>query len=87
MILVGGETLIDFILTRSSGAPDYLARPGEQPYNVAIGLGRLATLTAFIGSISNDFFGDQLVEPNDAGSIAHSRLSGNPSRFGGRQVL
>lgn len=71
MILVGGEALIDFIPTRSeSGAPGYLARPGGSPYNVAIGLGRLGIPTAFVGSISNDFFGDQLVANLQASGVA-----------------
>jgi fructokinase len=63
MILVAGEALIDFIPTRSeNGAPAYLPRPGGSPYNVAVGLARLDVPTAFAGSISTDFFGDQLVE-------------------------
>ena len=69
MILVSGEALTDFIPTRTeSDAPGYLARPGGSPYNVAIGLGRLGSLTAFVGSVSNDFFGDHLVEPLQASS-------------------
>jgi fructokinase len=60
MILISGEALIDLI-------PDplrtnaYDAVLGGSPYNVAIGLARLGSQTAFVSRISEDGNGDGLV--------------------------
>lgn len=61
MILISGEALIDLI-------PDpektnaYDAVLGGSPYNVAIGLGRLGSETAFLSQISTDGNGEALAD-------------------------
>ena len=61
MILISGEALIDLI-------PDpektnaYDAVLGGSPYNVAIGLGRLGSETAFLSRISTDGNGEALAD-------------------------
>ncbi|MBS3940341.1 MAG: carbohydrate kinase [Actinobacteria bacterium] len=60
MIVVVGEALVD--LAPVPGDPSGALRPllGGSPYNVAVGLGRLDTETAYLGSISLDAFGERL---------------------------
>lgn len=59
MILCCGEALIDFVpLEQVRG---YQPCPGGSIFNIAVGLGRLETPVGFFSSLSNDFFGDQLV--------------------------
>ena len=59
MILISGEALIDLI-------PDprrediYDAVRGGSPFNVAIGLGRLGSSTAFVSRLSKDPNGESL---------------------------
>ncbi|MFW5806933.1 MAG: carbohydrate kinase family protein [Spirochaetota bacterium] len=63
MILHVGEALIDFIpVTDSAGYPAYRPAPGGSPYNSAIATSRLGIPAYFVGRISRDFFGDQLVD-------------------------
>ncbi|MBT3713197.1 MAG: carbohydrate kinase [Anaerolineae bacterium] len=60
MILCCGEALIDFVpLTGEHG---YRPCPGGSIYNIAVGLGRLEVPVSFFSKISNDFFGDTLLE-------------------------
>jgi fructokinase len=59
MILVSGEALIDLIPDPDK-ASAYDAVRGGSPYNVAIGLGRLGTKTAFVSRISTDGNGEAL---------------------------
>lgn len=60
MILCCGEALIDFVPLADVRA--YRPCPGGSVFNIAIGLGRLGTPVAFFCKVSNDFFGDMLVE-------------------------
>ena len=60
MILCCGEALIDFVPLPDVRA--YQPCPGGSVYNVAVGLGRLAIPIGFFCKISNDFFGDMLVD-------------------------
>jgi fructokinase len=62
MIITCGEALIDFMPVVIDGASAYRPFPGGSPFNVAIGLGRLGAPTGFLSRISQDFFGDLLVE-------------------------
>jgi fructokinase len=62
MIVCCGEALIDFMPISVEGAPAYRPFPGGSPFNVAIGLGRLAAPTGFLSRISTDFFGDLLMQ-------------------------
>jgi fructokinase len=62
MIISCGEALIDFVPARTTGGEGaYVARPGGSPFNVAVTIGRLGTPAGFLGSVSTDFFGVQLV--------------------------
>src|SRR5260370_14492389 len=59
MIVVCGEALIDVI---HNGDGTQRAAPGGGPFNTARALGRLGVPTAFLGRLSNDSFGRQLIE-------------------------
>ena len=59
MILISGEALIDLI-PDPERADAYDAVLGGSPYNVAIGLSRLGSQTAFVARISKDGNGDAL---------------------------
>jgi fructokinase len=60
-ILVGGETLVDFIPLASEGRPTYRTANGGSPRNVAIALGRLGVPVGFFGGVSTDRFGAAIV--------------------------
>jgi fructokinase len=62
MIVVCGEALMDVFdagATATGVALD--ARIGGSPYNVALGLARLAQPVAFCGAVSSDFLGQRLM--------------------------
>ena len=59
MILSCGEALIDFVPSENL---QYTPRPGGSPYNFAIAVSRLGVPAGFLGKISEDFFGDMLLE-------------------------
>jgi fructokinase len=59
MILVSGEALVDLIPDRDRKNA-YDAVLGGSPFNVAIGLGRLGSSTAFVSRLSNDPNGEDL---------------------------
>ncbi len=59
--IVCGEALFDVFVTGSTPSGMSLdARVGGSPFNVAVGLARLAQSVAFFGSLSRDPFGDFL---------------------------
>jgi fructokinase len=58
VIIVAGEALIDLI---SDPGGRLVAKPGGGPYNTARTIGRLGQGCAFLGRISVDRFGDQLL--------------------------
>ena len=60
MILCCGEALIDFVPLADVRA--YRPYPGGSVFNIAVGLGRLGTPVGFFSKMSNDFFGDLLVD-------------------------
>ena len=63
MILHCGEALTDFIpTTDSEGNSVYRPVPGGSPFNTAIAASRLGVRNFFLGKISRDFFGEQLVD-------------------------
>jgi fructokinase len=62
VIVVAGEALIDLTPTARAGGSAYVPHPGGSSYNVAVGLGRLGTPTAFLGRLSRDPFGRMLRE-------------------------
>lgn len=70
MVLHTGEALIDFIpVTDADGNPAYKPAPGGSPYNSAISTARLGVEAQFLGRISRDFFGDQLVGNLEANGV------------------
>jgi fructokinase len=50
------------------------ARPGGSPFNVAIGLERLGTKSGLYTGISNDFFGQKLIERLNIERVDHHRV-------------
>jgi fructokinase len=56
-----GEALVDFVPGGADLPAAWQELLGGSPYNIARGLGRLGTPCAFVGAISTDFFGDELV--------------------------
>jgi len=63
MILCCGEALIDMLPRKmNDGAEVFLPVPGGAIFNTAIALGRLDEDTGFFSSISNDMFGEQLID-------------------------
>ncbi|HEY1721814.1 MAG TPA: carbohydrate kinase [Magnetospirillaceae bacterium] len=63
MILVGCESLIDFVPVRSdSGMDAYRPVVGGGNLNIAVAAGRLGVPVAFIGGVSSDPFGEMIVE-------------------------
>ena len=65
-VLVGGEALYDLISTNPGaglgGTKTFEKRAGGSPFNIAVGVRRLDTPTAFVGKIGDDQFGDALVQ-------------------------
>jgi fructokinase len=63
MIVHTGEALIDFIpTTASDGSEAFRPSPGGSPYNSSIAAARLGVPVTFLGKLSRDFFGDQLLK-------------------------
>ena len=67
MIVVAGESLIDFVhrpkvASQGPRGPLYEACPGGSPYNCAIALGRLGVETGFLCPLSDDSLGRLLAE-------------------------
>jgi fructokinase len=78
MFLVCGEALFDvFVGAEGERALHLEAHPGGSPFNVAIGLARLAQPVAFFGGVARDLLGDRLV-----GTLAAEGVhTGTVSRF------
>ncbi len=62
-VIAIGEVLIDFVSKESSSKqlPTFQQCPGGAPANFIVGLARLGIKTAFIGKVSNDPFGEFLI--------------------------
>src|SRR5271156_1786637 len=83
MILISGEALIDLI-PDPIRANAYDAVLGGSPYNVAIGLARLGSQTAFVSRISADGNGEALAAALaqggvDLGFVARDRRPTTPA--------
>jgi fructokinase len=62
MIVVCGEALMDVFDAGATATGSQLdARIGGSPYNVALGLARLAQPVAFCGAVGNGFLGERLM--------------------------
>ncbi len=70
MILCCGEALIDFLPRQmADGQNCYLPVSGGSVYNTAIALGRLGTKVGLLAGVSEDFFGDQLIDGMKASKV------------------
>lgn len=69
MILVCGEALFDLFADETNGELKLDARIGGSPFNVAVGLARLATPVAFFGALSSDLFGQRLRKALEAEGV------------------
>ncbi len=58
-VVVAGEALVDLV---PGDAGALRASPGGSPFNVAIGLGRLAVPTRYLGVLGHDGFGQLLLD-------------------------
>ncbi len=78
MIACGGEALIDFTQGEDGR---YTPHPGGSPYNVAVALARQEVPTVFLGQISRDLFGEQLLSHLLSSGVAtrHVARSERPS--------
>jgi fructokinase len=75
-----GELLIDFVPTVTGtsliDAPAFKKAPGGAPANVAVGLARLGTPSAFMGKVGDDPFGRFLAQ-----TLAEAGVDVGPLRF------
>ena len=84
MIVCIGESLIDFVPVsepEGAGLPHYHPVAGGCPFNCAIAAARLDGEVEFAGTISTDFFGDQIaarLEENRVGTTWTTRVD-NPT--------
>jgi fructokinase len=66
MFIVCGEALFDvFAVTDTATGTQLDARIGGSPFNVAMGLSRLAQPVSFLGGISSGFLGERLMKALD----------------------
>jgi fructokinase len=70
VIVSCGEALIDFVpATTADGRAAYVPSPGGSPFNIAVAAGRLGVPAGFLGGVSSDLFGDQLVAALQASGV------------------
>ena len=63
MIVCAGEAVIDMVQTSVPGLGEvFLPLPGGCSYNTSIAISRLGTPAAFLGRLSNNFFGEIFVK-------------------------
>ncbi len=62
MIVVAGEALIDLVPQGTGALADLTPALGGGPYNTAVALGRLGSPTAFCSRVSEDAFGQALLD-------------------------
>lgn len=85
MFLVCGEALMDvFAVGDSPTGVNLDARVGGSPFNVAVGLARLAQPVAFLGAVSRGFLGERLMRALKAEGVnlAHVARSDAPTTLG-----
>ena len=70
MILCAGEALIDMLPRKTeAGEPAFAPHAGGAVFNTAIALGRLGVPTGFLCGLSDDLFGEKLVEVLGASNV------------------
>ena len=81
-ILTVGEILVDFVSTESGktlqNAPAFLKCAGGAPANVAVGIARLGTESAYIGNVGDDSFGRFLVSEMNSAGVETSGIRFDP---------
>ena len=85
MFMVCGEALMDVFATGDTATGVALdARVGGSPYNVALGLARLAQPVSFFGAVSNGFLGERLMRflANEGVNLATVQRSDAPTTLG-----
>ncbi|MFW6213367.1 MAG: carbohydrate kinase family protein [Spirochaetota bacterium] len=76
MIICIGESLIDFVPQNAPGeTPLYRPVPGGSPMNCAVAAARLGAKARFAGTISTDFFGDQIYAHLQANGVDCSAIT------------
>ena len=76
-----GELLVDMVSDAGDGladAPRFLKAPGGAPANVAAGLARLGTRSAFVGKVGDEPFGHWLREVLEKENVDVSHLQTTP---------
>lgn len=81
MILCGGDALIDFVPVTRDGEEAFVPKPGGAVLNTATALARLGQDVTFLGGVSTDLFGDQLIRHMEREGIetAHVTRTANDS--------
>ncbi len=84
MIVCTGEALIDFVPAQQSpeidaALPVYHPVVGGSPFNCVIAVARLGAKAAFIGAVSEDFFGDEIVRRLLEDGVAETYLRRVPN--------
>jgi fructokinase len=82
MIVSLGESLIDFTPVEKDGRlVGFHVHPAGSPYNVSVGMARLAYAAGFAGRLSRDFFGKILADHLDSNGVSTglARTGGEPS--------
>jgi pfkB family carbohydrate kinase len=85
MFMVCGEALMDVFATNDTPTGVALdARVGGSPYNVALGLARLAQPVSFFGSVSRGFLGERLMRflGNEGVNLSTVQRSDAPTTLG-----
>ncbi len=85
MFMVCGEALMDVFATDDTATGVVLdARVGGSPYNVALGLARLAQPVSFFGSVSRGFLGERLMRflANEGVNLSTVQRTDAPTTLG-----
>lgn len=69
MFVVGGESLIDLVPVSAAPGAERQALPGGSPFNCALALAKLGNETGFLCPISQDEYGDLLLQPLAAAGV------------------
>ena len=75
MILCGGDALIDFVPITRDGEEAFVPRPGGAVLNTATALARLWQEVTFLGGVSTDLFGDQLIRHMEREGIEPAHIT------------
>lgn len=68
-----GEALIDFVPAQSDHGPAFAPREGGSPFNAAKATAQAGANVGFLGAISNDLFGELLIDDLKAHGVSTER--------------